>query len=137
MQAQIVGSLSKHDNEDDNCNVKKKKKEKKNFGLMTIALNGMHYAFQYTSLASTVRLLRESSLYDFMEDLYTNPPYATFMEDLNIRQRYCFLFLKLDKGPQEFNPRRNRPHLTNQAGPNRRKFIFLVTFSKPSSSSQL
>ena len=66
---------------------------------MTTALNGTHYAFWYTSLASTVRLLRESSLYDFMEDLYTNPPYATFMEDLNIRQRYCFLFLKLDKGP--------------------------------------
>ena len=51
---------------------------------MTTALNGTHYAFWYTSLASTVRLLRESSLYDFMEYLYTNPPYATFMEDLNI-----------------------------------------------------
>ena len=36
-------TLSKHDNEDDNCNVKKRKK--KNVGLMTTALNGVHYAF--------------------------------------------------------------------------------------------
>ena len=40
----MVGSLSKHDNEDDNCNVKKKK-QAKNVSLMTTALNGVHYAF--------------------------------------------------------------------------------------------
>ena len=35
-----------------------------------------------------------------------------------------FLFLKRDKGPQEFNFRRNRLHLTNWAGPNRRDKVF-------------